>query len=186
MPWSQHPRAIFRGLRQSGASLSSLLGFGSSGSGSDFSDHGGEDNARSSSRRGSASPAATGADTPKRRSKRITQVPAGEGGNEEGGVGDGRALGIDSNRGRNVGDRISETGSARKPRGDGFGGKEATVKPLAVLTLGEISFEVSRASRFHDDLTALAWVPVSLFWFRKTSIEGVVPSYLMDRSDLYR
>ncbi|CAB1119520.1 unnamed protein product [Ectocarpus sp. CCAP 1310/34] len=141
MPWPQHPRMMVKGLRQSGASLSSLLGFGSSGSGSDLSDHGGRDNARSTSRRSSASPAATGADTPKRRSKRITQVPAGEGGDEAGGFGDGRGFGIDKNRGRNVGDRISETESAREARGDGFGGNEARAKPLAVLTLGEISFE---------------------------------------------
>lgn len=144
MPWQQSPRAFLKGLRQGRASLSSFLGF--SNSGSDLSDNGVEDTDRgasSCSQRTLSSPAAAdgfqGAE--KARGKRITEADSGEGGN--GGRGGGDGGGDDRKRRESMGDRPSDNSDVHGPVQDCYGGTEtAAAGSLAMLTLGEISFEV--------------------------------------------
>lgn len=141
-PWQQHPRAIIRGFRHSGASLSSLLGF--SGSVSDLSDNGGgdADSGSSFSRRNSCSPAAAEglSDTAETlTSKNLAVVGDGEGAprRRDGGGGGGR---------RKInGKRKSETNCPRDfvEGGGGVMAEAAAASSLAVLTLGEITFEVN-------------------------------------------
>lgn len=159
MPWQQHPTAFLKGLRQGRASLSSFLGF--SGSGSDLSEKSAEDEDRATacSRRTSCSPAAgrgvSGEENP--HGKRITEDFRGEGGNGgRRGESGGRKVreSMDDSQSDNSGADVSTEDSCD-------GTATAAAGSLAMLTIGEISFEVGwkHRSRSRRRVVLLAWNP---------------------------
>ena len=146
LPWQDHQRAIIQSLRQSGASLSSFLGFNGSASGSDLSDNGGgdADQTGSCARKKSSGPAATGGlpGAQRDRDSSFSKANRREGGTAES---DG-----EKTKDEKMGDRTSGMGGV-----DGYGkqagydGAMAAAEggSLAVLSLGEISFEVGCQQR---------------------------------------
>lgn len=139
MPWQQHPISFLKSLRQGRTSLSSFLGF--SGSESDLSnnDAGEVDRTSSCSRQISVSSAAAdglqGAETAP--GMRTAEAGSGKGGH--------RTIS------ESMGGLPSEKRGTHGPVHDCYGGTAtataaAAADSLAMLTLGEISFEVKYGS----------------------------------------
>lgn len=144
LPWQEHQRAIIQSLRQGGASLSSFLGFSGSVSGSDLAGNGGgadADRPGSCACKRSSSRAATdGLPAEQKVSDKSYSTDSFEGGVAEQGGGENES-------GKSMGGHTAEkSGSRSCGEQDGYDGTvaSAVAGALAVLSLGEISFEVRR------------------------------------------